>query len=327
MFFSNLTTPIYEVPALSIKIPFARRASDDRIVSIDDVPRGKDCGCVCPLCSAPLMARKGEERIHHFAHMPGQPSCGEGALESSLHQMAKQVVLDRRCLWLPVFEVSASIPDRSGRPHGAKEVVVEAGLVKFDQVLAEVLETDLRADLIGRVGSRRLWIEFAFTHASGKDKREKLRERGLAALEVDIGMFDAGTSRDELEGYLLEGRLPARFGTSRRKTHWICHPDEEPARTRCKDKASRLAERANEELKFRQQTARRGRLASERSRLLREVQVISLGSSKGGGMPKARWFRCEHCTKVFSLDPKHAEGSGIIKCPRCQQSVSRISCS
>ena len=41
---------------------------DDRIVHVDDVPRGKACGARCASCDSDLVARKGEVRIHHFAH-------------------------------------------------------------------------------------------------------------------------------------------------------------------------------------------------------------------------------------------------------------------
>ncbi len=53
-----------------------------------------DCGCVCPdpECGRPLVARKGECRVHHFAHFGDtenqNTACGGG--ESALHRFAKQ---------------------------------------------------------------------------------------------------------------------------------------------------------------------------------------------------------------------------------------------
>jgi len=41
---------------------------DNKIVTIDEVERGLDCGCVCIHCHSRLVARKGDEREHHFAH-------------------------------------------------------------------------------------------------------------------------------------------------------------------------------------------------------------------------------------------------------------------
>ncbi|MGN5043167.1 competence protein CoiA family protein [Aeromonas sp. 3P] len=43
------------------------------IVSIEDVPSGKACGCTCIDCNEPLVAKKGEVNRHHFAHEPVIP--------------------------------------------------------------------------------------------------------------------------------------------------------------------------------------------------------------------------------------------------------------
>ena len=36
---------------------------------IDSVPSGLNCECDCAACGKQLMARKGDERRHHFAHV------------------------------------------------------------------------------------------------------------------------------------------------------------------------------------------------------------------------------------------------------------------
>lgn len=41
----------------------------DSIVNIEDVERGKECGCTCPACEKPLVAKKGPKKMHHFAHL------------------------------------------------------------------------------------------------------------------------------------------------------------------------------------------------------------------------------------------------------------------
>lgn len=54
---------------LGRKIPFAIRQRDGRIVSIDDViTSGLACKCICPACQAVLVAKKGPDKAHHFAH-------------------------------------------------------------------------------------------------------------------------------------------------------------------------------------------------------------------------------------------------------------------
>lgn len=49
-------------------IPFGLRKSDGKFCDIADVPRGKKCGCICPSCKAPLIARQGKVKHWHYAH-------------------------------------------------------------------------------------------------------------------------------------------------------------------------------------------------------------------------------------------------------------------
>lgn len=43
-----------------------------QLVDVDDVPVGNKCGCFCPACKEPLMAKnQGIKRMHHFAHQLG----------------------------------------------------------------------------------------------------------------------------------------------------------------------------------------------------------------------------------------------------------------
>jgi len=50
------------------KIPFAIKTETGAIVSVDDVERGLAAGCYCPSCKGLLVARKGEQNRHCFAH-------------------------------------------------------------------------------------------------------------------------------------------------------------------------------------------------------------------------------------------------------------------
>jgi len=49
-------------------IPFGLRESDGAIIDVHAVPRGRGCGCICPSCRTPLVARQGREKVWHFAH-------------------------------------------------------------------------------------------------------------------------------------------------------------------------------------------------------------------------------------------------------------------
>ena len=76
---------------------------DGNIVSIDDVPSGKECGCVCPACGDELIARKGQKRMHHFAHRSNE-DCEYG-YESSLHLAAKDILSRSEKMVIPPIYV------------------------------------------------------------------------------------------------------------------------------------------------------------------------------------------------------------------------------
>ena len=72
----------------------------DALVHVDDVTKGNNCKCHCPHCGAPLCAKNaGQWREHHFAHAHGH-EC-EGAYESQLHLLAKEVLQEAGRIMLP----------------------------------------------------------------------------------------------------------------------------------------------------------------------------------------------------------------------------------
>ena len=79
-----------------LKNPFGLR--DGSIVTIEDISeseRGKKCGCVCPSCGAALIARKGEEREHHFAHDPNHPCDERIAMMISSYTLLKEALEEK----------------------------------------------------------------------------------------------------------------------------------------------------------------------------------------------------------------------------------------
>lgn len=64
--------------------------SEGSLVNIKDVYSGKKCNCFCTACKEPLMAKKGESRKHHFAHL-SKTNCVH-AFESMLHHLAKDKI-------------------------------------------------------------------------------------------------------------------------------------------------------------------------------------------------------------------------------------------
>lgn len=70
----------------------------------EEVPRGAACGCFCPECASPLIARQGDARQWHFAHEPGQerPQCLVGAV-NLLHRITVEDLQAAAPLELPPY--------------------------------------------------------------------------------------------------------------------------------------------------------------------------------------------------------------------------------
>jgi len=190
-----------------VKLPFGLRG--ERLLSIGEVERGLACGCVCPACRQPLVARKGPGKVHHFSHYRGE-ACGFG-LESALHHAAKRLLTEVRKIMLP----AVYLPN-----HRAP--VFSARMMHIDALWMEQRTARLVPDLLLRSGKRWLLVEVAVTHPSGEEKIRRIRKMGYAALEVDLRDMQA-TLQDpggQWDDRLLERRLVWRqMGKS-----WLFNP-------------------------------------------------------------------------------------------------------
>ena len=68
---------------------------DDRLISIEDIPKekyGLRCGCICPGCKQPLIARLGEHKRKHFGHKSGSACDIAYAQQTALHMIAKEII-------------------------------------------------------------------------------------------------------------------------------------------------------------------------------------------------------------------------------------------
>lgn len=151
------------------------------MVSVDDVPSGLVCGCVCLVCRRPLVAKKGKIQAHHFAHKAGEfdPDC-ERAGETLLHRYAKEVLSREKRILLPPLTVS----DR----WGSLEVSPQQ-MVAFDSVELERRFGSVVPDVVGHLRSRDLFIEFLVTHRCSPEKLAKLKKLDVGVLEVDLSSY------------------------------------------------------------------------------------------------------------------------------------------
>lgn len=169
---------------------------DGNIVNIDEVQSGKDCGCVCPACGNKLWARKGEQRMHHFAHEP-HTHCEYG-YESSLHLAAKDILSRSKKMVIP--PVYVEFP-QSGKP---KELISKERKIPIDDVELEKRFDDIIPDIVVYSGDKYFFIEIYVTHPIDDEKLKKLKEKNISTIEIDLSKIKRDISVEELSDILLK---------------------------------------------------------------------------------------------------------------------------
>jgi hypothetical protein len=166
---------------------------DGTLVHVSEVPSGIACGCRCPSCHRPLVARKGKRMSHHFGHhgARGEHGCQSGP-ETALHRFAKELLAARLVLELPPL-----------KRHGETQIRYAGGPYRFDAAVLEKRVGAVTPDVIVRRANRELMVEFCVTHACSASKIAKIEQLGLAAIEIDLSALAHRASRHELEDAIL----------------------------------------------------------------------------------------------------------------------------
>lgn len=91
---------------------------------VGEVPRGAACGCKCPVCASPLIAKQGDKVDWHFAHEAGQEriECEAGAM-NMLRRVAAEYMQAQAAPVLPPY---------SQRVSARSEFQTETELVQWD---------------------------------------------------------------------------------------------------------------------------------------------------------------------------------------------------
>ena len=203
---------------------------DNMLVHVDDVPNGLKCGCVCPSCGVPLVAKNGGSKMgHHFAHSNGA-DCATG-YQTSIHLLAKEIIQESKKIYLPEISVwyryhvprvekrysysTKSFRFKKGIFFNARNEEIyrkyfHGGVVEnqVERVELEQSEGDIIPDIIVyfRNGTR-LFVEIYVTHKVDEAKEAKLREKGVSCLEVDLSSVERTMTKAELTGLLYDKKF------------------------------------------------------------------------------------------------------------------------
>lgn len=164
----------------------------------------KHCdGLICPECGQPLIVRKGDVRIHHFAHKSGGGiSCGETAV----HLMAKQIIAESSYIVIPPVFINQTMVFKESRIK-----ILEA----HQELRIENYIPDILLKLENNVF---LAIEIFVNHKTEEDKIKFYRDKRILALEIDLSKQSI-TSEEDLKKILLDG-LSLKY--------WLSFPIQSP---------------------------------------------------------------------------------------------------
>ncbi len=183
-----------------IKLPFGLR--DGALMHISDVDSGLKCGCICPACGCQLMAKKGTEKTHHFAHH-NAPECTH-SLESALHLYAKQIIERRRVLVIPAYCKHID-------GHGWSKLSDEK-TIKIDKVYLEKKLGDFIPDVIVETKGHRLLIEIAVTHFIDETKFYSILSADISTIEIDLSpLRKNGFNKDAIKAAVVDGLMGKRW--------------------------------------------------------------------------------------------------------------------
>jgi hypothetical protein len=150
-------------------IPFGLIESNDELVDVAVVKRGKQCGCICPSCRTPLVARYGETNVWHFAHAfknvyeKTKNECVY-SFYLSVMLMARQLVGSKITLTLPSYQscVQEHVTELSFFSFQEDFTVTQEKDITIEKIQVETNFSGVPVDIIGGIHG----FEFViyFTH-------------------------------------------------------------------------------------------------------------------------------------------------------------------
>ena len=183
-----------------LKLPFGLKG--EKLVHISQVDSGLKCDCVCPACSHPLVARKGNIVVHHFAHYNGA-EC-EHATETALHIAAKDILNKHRKMKLPPAYLEF-------RSYKKPWVIYDEMYINFDDVKIENKFKDVIPDVIVYIKGQPLIIEVAVTHKTNEEKLNRIKQEGISVLEIVLEQYNRNFSFSELEDDIINHARSKRW--------------------------------------------------------------------------------------------------------------------
>lgn len=189
--------------ANGLRVPFGLK--DGRMWTVRQVAAGQACGCTCPGCGKPLIAKAldSQHRQAHFAHLTDS-NCQSG-FETAVHLKAKQLIVDRLELLLPSWDGNPVMPnppqlkDDNGNLLYGRRVIFQPQRISLKSAIAEQSRGDYIPDITAEDDTGELFIEILVSHAVDDLKQRRVESEGKRMLEIDLSKLRYSHVIDEME--------------------------------------------------------------------------------------------------------------------------------
>jgi len=206
-------------------IPFALSLDTNLLVDVADVQSGKKCGCICPSCNIPLIARKGDVNEWHFAHdsqfieKDQELSC-DFSWAVAVKMMIKQILLEGSILALPEYYIDFQWIGY--QKYKQKIKVTDRSTIHYTNPELKSLACDVTVEVKGKklgiillTRHSQPFVEASFDQALF----------GVLAINIEyVGYDDKGKVINHLRNHLqllLESKTITK--------HWLYHRREKAA--------------------------------------------------------------------------------------------------
>jgi len=287
--------------------PFGLRESDEAIVDVYAVKRGRECGCICPSCRTPLIARQGAEKVWHFAHASRHvydrtaQEC-DFSFYVSVRLMARQLIGSKLTLALPDYRSRVTqYVEVLRQTRTLDYLVTEARSVELEHVEVETSFADVAVDVKGKVGNFDFVVYLVHPGRTIPIELESLDGAKAGVIAIDLQGMAGSLAKVRQAGGTYSQMLGEFLAKNVASKRWVYHPRYDTMRQKAQTALARSIAREVEEVQHHLSmgnalpTGRGPFPAANKNKAMRPVQC-----------------ECLFCgTKWDGYDP------GLNNCPKC----------
>jgi hypothetical protein len=310
-------------------VPFGLQEATGELVDVHSVGRGAACGCICPSCRTPLIARQGKAKIWHFAHesrgteQHAQEPC-DYSLWVSIKLMARQLFKQASSVTVPAHKIYGHAGRHSIELEVTREQSVQVTNVETETVLCG-MAVDVAAQIPSVDAQASFRLGFCFEYP-GRAPNPIADTSELAAakaglIEIDlshVARLFAGAPRNSGSAGYRELLRAFLFDTATAK-RWLFHPRQSRKMAELRKTLKQLRETAGPEPLVsvapppRSAPAQRGEILWYGCRACR-VKWVGLTS------PRTFCLKCNEAHDVVTIGPGAAAdlGTGASRWDECQ---------